>query len=209
MTMHAAKGLEFPVIYIVAVEQGLMPHERSREHPEQEEEERRLLFVGITRAQQELQLSLARRRMFRGQVKITVPSMFLYELPRAELDWQERFTEASAAEIADRLRAGPNPRRGQPAASDAKLVTAAELQQKITVESPAPAATLLSAPGRPSPELFAQGMVVTHPEYGLGKIVALSGEADKRVATVNFATGAGQKTFVLAHSLLCPAKSSG
>jgi DNA helicase-2/ATP-dependent DNA helicase PcrA len=50
-------------------------------------------------------------------------------------------------------------------------------------------------------------MVVTHPEYGLGKIVALSGKADKRVATVNFATGAGQKTFVLAHSPLRPARA--
>jgi DNA helicase-2/ATP-dependent DNA helicase PcrA len=214
MTVHAAKGLEFPAIYIVALEQGLMPHERSREQPEQEEEERRLLFVGITRAREELQLSLARRRMFRGQIKITVPSMFLDELPREELDWQERFGEPPPAETASRLRAGPNPRRGQPAPADAKLITAAQLERNTSTEpaatptaacAVAQAATETAAP-RLSPELFAQGMVVTHPEYGLGKIVALSGEADKRMATVNFATGAGQKTFVLAHSPLRPAK---
>ncbi len=219
MTVHAAKGLEFPAIFIVALEQGLMPHERSREHPEQEEEERRLLFVGITRAREELQLSLARRRLFRGQVKITVPSMFLDELPRGELDWREHFAESPTADVATRLRAGPNPRRGDPAATDAKVMTAAQLERNTvavadaagpaacsTAEAPAPAAVAPSAVERTSPELFAQGMVVTHPEYGLGKIVALSGKADKRVATVNFATGAGQKKFVLTHSPLRPVK---
>ena len=86
MTLHASKGLEFPVVYVMAVEEGLLPHERSREHPEQLEEERRLLFVGITRAQQELQLSLARYRDFRGQRKPTIPSSFLMELPRMEME---------------------------------------------------------------------------------------------------------------------------
>ena len=93
MTLHASKGLEFPVVYVTAVEEGLLPHERSREHPEQWEEERRLLFVGITRAQQELQLSLARYRDFRGQRKSTIPSSFLMELPRMEMD-----VESPAAE---------------------------------------------------------------------------------------------------------------
>ena len=67
MTLHASKGLEFPVVFIVALEEGLLPHERSRDNDEQLEEERRLLFVGITRAREELQLSLATYREFRGQ----------------------------------------------------------------------------------------------------------------------------------------------
>ena len=86
MTLHASKGLEFPVVYLTAVEEGLLPHERSREHPEQLEEERRLMFVGITRAQQELQISIARYRDFRGQRKLTIPSSFLMELPRGEME---------------------------------------------------------------------------------------------------------------------------
>ena len=86
MTLHASKGLEFPVVFLTAVEEGLLPHERSREHPEQLEEERRLMFVGITAAQQELQISLARYRDFRGQRRLTIPSSFLMELPRAEME---------------------------------------------------------------------------------------------------------------------------
>ena len=110
MTLHASKGLEFPVVYLTAVEEGILPHERSREHPEQLEEERRLMFVGITRAQQELQLSTARYRDFRGQRKLTIPSSFLMELPRGEMDvdwagvkdpisepWQEDLRSATRA----------------------------------------------------------------------------------------------------------------
>ncbi len=89
MTLHAAKGLEFPMVFIVAAEHGLLPHERSTEDPEKFEEERRLLFVGITRAKQELQLSFAQYRAFRGDRRPTIPSQFLMELPREELSYSE------------------------------------------------------------------------------------------------------------------------
>src|SRR5947209_4277172 len=81
MTLHSAKGLEFPVVYMTAVEQGLLPHERSLAKAEDVEEERRLAFVGITRAMEELYVSHARLREFRGQTLYAVPSMFLDELP--------------------------------------------------------------------------------------------------------------------------------
>jgi len=89
MTLHSAKGLEFPVVMIVAVEDGLLPHERSRHDPQQLEEERRLLFVGITRACEELELSYARTREFRGLRRSTVPSLFLMELPREQMELVE------------------------------------------------------------------------------------------------------------------------
>ncbi len=81
MTLHAAKGLEFPVVFIVGLEQGLLPHARSSDSDAELEEERRLLFVGITRAQRELYLSHCRVREFRGQRSVTIPSEFLGELP--------------------------------------------------------------------------------------------------------------------------------
>jgi len=81
MTLHAAKGLEFPVVAIIALEEGSLPHARVQDHPDQLEEERRLCFVGITRARQRLILSRAARRTIRGVSGPTVPSRFLAELP--------------------------------------------------------------------------------------------------------------------------------
>ncbi len=85
MTLHAAKGLEFPYVFIIAVEQDILPHRRCRQDPLQMEEERRLLFVGMTRAKEELQLSCAQSRSFRGNQNVSAASMFLMELPRAEM----------------------------------------------------------------------------------------------------------------------------
>ena len=85
MSLHAAKGLEFPSVFIVGVEHGILPHERSMDDDTSLEEERRLLFVGITRAEQQLQISYSQRRTFRGQTRIASPSQFLYELPRDDM----------------------------------------------------------------------------------------------------------------------------
>src|SRR5205823_5222929 len=85
MTLHSSKGLEFPVVHILALEQGILPHERSLGDKEDIEEERRLMFVGMTRAKEELYLCHARLRDFRGNTLYTVPSFFLEELgERAE-----------------------------------------------------------------------------------------------------------------------------
>ncbi|HVC96674.1 MAG TPA: UvrD-helicase domain-containing protein [Pirellulales bacterium] len=214
MTMHAAKGLEFPVVFIIAFEQGLIPHERSQAEPEQIEEERRLLFVGITRAREELHISQARYRDFRGQRKMAVPSEFLRDLPLEEIDrdeaaWTEAAGESASADgfgphtddepvwtpsdespekPREVRREGPNP-APVPAARP-RLTTAAELAAGQV------GATALA------PDVYKQGMLVRHPEYGLGKVVALSGSGPRRTATVNFVSGAGQRKFVIEQSRL-------
>ena len=93
--MHAAKGLEFENVFIVGVEEGLLPHERSNaiENEDELEEERRLFFVGITRAKTGLYLNYARYRKVRGQLLRTIPSQFLFELG---LDLAEQAQEDGA-----------------------------------------------------------------------------------------------------------------
>ena len=80
MTLHAAKGLEFEHVFIIGLETGLLPHERANNNQDELEEERRLFFVGVTRAKTNLYVSYARYRMFRGQLLRTIPSQFLYEI---------------------------------------------------------------------------------------------------------------------------------
>ena len=89
MTLHAAKGLEFARVYIVGLEDGLLPFRRQGDEYIDEEEERRLLFVGMTRAKVHLTLSRARYRMVRGATGRTVRSPFLDEMPRDQLEWVE------------------------------------------------------------------------------------------------------------------------
>jgi len=84
MTLHAAKGLEFSVVYLVAMEDGILPHERSLDHPDQLEEERRLVFVGITRGREEVHASASRMRDYRGARRISAPSLFLTEMTGTE-----------------------------------------------------------------------------------------------------------------------------
>ena len=159
-------------------------------------------------------MSRATYREFRGQRRRTVPSQFLMELPRGEMhlvepswtgdvEWEavDEAEEMQADELHVDLpdeAAGPSTDESTPArvAAPGPLVTAAELQRAETTEAP-----------RVSPDVFHQGMVVRHPQYGLGKVVALSGGGAKRSATVAFASMAGQKKFMLALSPLRPAKT--
>jgi len=90
MTLHAAKGLEFPVVAMIGLEEGCLPHARARDDPDQMEEERRLCFVGITRAEQRLLLGKAAYRTIRGLRERTVPSPFLMEMPQDQLEIIDR-----------------------------------------------------------------------------------------------------------------------
>jgi DNA helicase-2/ATP-dependent DNA helicase PcrA len=219
--LHAAKGLEFPSIFIVACEQGLLPHERSRHDDEKLEEERRLLFVGITRAREELQLSYAQYRHFRGQACPTVPSPFLMELPRSEMhvsdsvgsrrttpDWEAGFEPGAHADSeaeSSQVSAGNDSDFSQdsPPTSGQRRTTSTLKSGLMT------AADLLARNEQPriSPNAFRHGMTVEHPEYGLGTIIALSGDGPKRTATVRFFQDEKERKFRLIFSNLRPVDS--
>jgi DNA helicase-2/ATP-dependent DNA helicase PcrA len=215
MTIHSAKGLEFTAIFVIAVEEGILPHERGRADLAELEEERRLLFVAMTRAREELQLSLAKYRDFRGQRRMTVPSTFLMELPRDEMELVDLQLAAShyvpepddephdAGDLDDE-DVSFDPSEFAAPAGEVRLTTAAELAASA-IETQIDSA-VATQPARFPPDGFQEGMLVRHPEYGLGKIMAVTGFGPRRTATVNFVTGAGQKKFVLEKSALRPAR---
>ncbi len=227
MTLHASKGLEFPCVYLVAVEEGLLPHQRSQGQADQLEEERRLMFVGITRARQRLQISLTQYRDFRGERKPVIPSSFLMELPRGEMAVEQpestRRLEIDAgidAAIGD-LPEHEDPvfRRDPPA--DPQSDGRPQETAPRTFASRLPSGVLAKQAGLRvaaemvddgqrradiDPDVFRQGMVVLHPDYGLGKVVALAGSGGQRSATIDFASAAGRKKMTLAGSRLRPVK---
>jgi DNA helicase-2/ATP-dependent DNA helicase PcrA len=86
MTLHAAKGLEFSVVFMIGMEEGLFPHSRSLMDKNELEEERRLCYVGMTRAKEKLFLSYARKRLFFGQRTMNIVSRFILELPEGTLE---------------------------------------------------------------------------------------------------------------------------
>jgi DNA helicase-2/ATP-dependent DNA helicase PcrA len=86
MTIHAAKGLEFPVVFVLGMEEGIFPHSRSIENQYDLEEERRLLYVGMTRAMQRLYLLFSKSRVMYGRIEICLPSRFISELPEEEIE---------------------------------------------------------------------------------------------------------------------------
>jgi len=204
MTLHSSKGLEFPVVYLVAVEEGLLPHERSGESPGELEEERRLMFVGITRAKQELQISRAVYRDFRGQRRMPVPSRFLLELPREDMEIVSHEDDVACWDAVPEPRADGGPWELEQQSERAKAVAAP--QAKVRRASLVTAAELTGGrqPARVSPDDFTQGMVVRDPHSGLGRVVALSGSGEHRTATVDFVSPPCRIKFVLAQSRLQP-----
>ena len=97
MTLHAAKGLEFPVVFIVGMQEGVLPHSRALEEPDELEEERRLCYVGMTRAMQRLYLTHAASSRMYGQADASMPSRFLKEIPATAVAGAPAPTAASAA----------------------------------------------------------------------------------------------------------------
>lgn len=224
MTLHAAKGLEFPVVFLTAVEEGMLPHERSRDDSEQLEEERRLLFVGITRAEEELQLSYSAYRFLHGGQRMSIPSSFLMELPRDQMEVHEPRTyrtnefddytpdEEDEFDEYDQREHHDDDVHDEPEYVEQRVVVPSEVTAREVTARVVTAADLLGDSSRSlvkaSPEQFEIGMLVNHPEHGLGKVLALGGSGTKRSASIQFFDSTRERRFILVHSQLQPVKST-
>ena len=190
MTIHCAKGLEFPYVFVIGMEEDVFPNRNARETPDGLEEERRLFYVAITRAQRRLTLSAARRRRIMGTEMLSMPSRFLREVPAAVLNAPIRW----GTEI---YQSGEGVRSGNPFNRGAGGLSVATELQRIrsffdrTREVPLPSAEAeggrLSEPAEmKDPDAFAVGTRVQSARFGTGSVLAASGRGDGLTYTVRF-----------------------
>ncbi len=180
MTLHTAKGLEFPVVYISGIEHGLFPLARVESAPEEEEEERRLFYVGITRARERLYLCCARRRMRFGEYMPSAPSKFLSEVDPVYLEYEKQSRRKPPVQESSKK---PSYKRAGGFFDD--------IPQKKDSYSQIP-----------EPDMnFQIGDKVSHSKFGNGKIVALAGEGKNAKALVDF-HGFGRKRLMLFYAKL-------
>jgi len=178
MTLHAAKGLEFPAVAIIGLEEGSLPHSRAFESEDALEEERRLAFVGVTRAMRRLHITSAKYRTLRGATERTIPSRFLDELGR------EHTRVSDQSEHDDFAERGHD----EGAAIRGELDAVREQRRAI------------SGAGDRYRAEFPVGCLVRHPQFGEGEIISVTGGQHAR-ARVRF-RHVGEKTLVLEYARL-------
>jgi DNA helicase-2/ATP-dependent DNA helicase PcrA len=171
MTLHTAKGLEFPVVFLTGMEDGVFPHMRSLGDVPELEEERRLAYVGVTRAEQRLFLTRAVMRSAWGAPSHNPASRFLDEIPVDFVDWRR-----TAAEQTSWSRPVLGGGLGEPTAAGRRNFGTAAIRLDAAAKA---------KPAREIPAL-APGDRVAHDSFGLGTVVALEGAGDKSVASVDF-----------------------
>ena len=200
ITLHQAKGLEFPVVFMVGMEEGLLPHSRSMDDPAQVEEERRLCYVGVTRAKERLYLMRAFRRGFRGGSEPGLPSRFLLDIPTdllqppAQPKPANRRKSAAAAGWSD-AAAEPPARRQQPQTPSRNISNRASPQPAAPVRRRRkPAAS--DATSKPRAHLTA-GDKVRHSTFGEGIVTECKPSGGDFQVTVAFKDGAGIKRLLL------------
>ena len=167
ITLHQIKGLEFPVVFMTGFEEGVLPHVRSLDDPEQLEEERRIAYVGMTRAEQRLYLLRSFRRRLAGAPQANPPSRFLLDIPYELVDTPAR----------ERVIAGGR--------SPARLSTLGR-EAAAAVAAGDRAADL-------EPPPFKAGDKITHPSFGKGIVVSCTAKPGDYEITVAFAGDAGVK----------------
>lgn len=175
MTLHTAKGLEFPVVFLTGMEDGVFPHMRALGQTKELEEERRLAYVGITRARERLYLTRSALRSAWGQPSYNPPSRFLEEIPATHMEWKR--TGAAA-----------------PVSSGPASGIAASLSSSRSRSSAAGASGFATRRASEKPVVsLAVGDRVTHDQFGLGTVVAVSGVEDKAQATIDFGDGKSKR----------------
>lgn len=229
MTLHASKGLEFPAVAMIGLEEGSLPHSRANESQSELEEERRLAFVGITRAMKHLQITNANRRTIRGMSERMIPSRFLEEIGREHIIFSDHSDaydyDEGAGEYDDAFSSKPSPSRSFRSGSfkdfrqdpkhkaDLERIERAREQRLANVQ---PRRSMpKSAPPRPSinpggtakskssagdSNAYPQGSVVRHPQFGEGVVMKTTPGANARVV-VEFKS-VGRKTLVLEYARL-------
>ncbi|MBK9738084.1 MAG: DNA helicase PcrA [Actinobacteria bacterium] len=173
MTLHTAKGLEFPVVFLTGMEDGVFPHMRSLGNARELEEERRLAYVGITRARQRLYVSRSVMRSAWGSPAFNPPSRFLEEIPADVIEWRREEP------------VGRSPMSGGYGSSPSSSSAALRLGDRIVGTGPVVS--------------LAAGERVTHQKFGLGTVVSTSGSGDKAEATIDFGS-AGVKRLLLRYA---------
>jgi DNA helicase-2/ATP-dependent DNA helicase PcrA len=193
MTLHNAKGLEFPVVCIVGLEEGLFPHSRSLESREELEEERRLCYVGMTRARQLLLLTSARRRrLYGGEPAVTMPSRFLTEVPQPLL-----VREAASREVPGFGRGADGAARRRSGSVAAPIIRGLRGFAPKAAREDIEYDDLPPDDGYDGPRGFEKGTAVTHAVFGDGVVEAVDGSR----VVVRFAK-AGVRTLVADHPAL-------
>ena len=190
MSMHAAKGLEFPVVFIAGMEEGLFPHSRSSDDENELEEERRLFYVGMTRAERRLFLTSAARRRVFGEYQGTQPSRFIDEVP-AEL--VERIAPAFASSYQSSFAHAHYEFRTNPYGRGGRGARFKEEGERYTYEDEDQSATSVRV-----------GMRVRHAQFGIGVVLAVEEHTDDYKITVRF-NSVGQKKLLARFAKLTPA----
>jgi len=162
MTLHTAKGLEFPVVFLTGMEDGVFPHQRSMGDPTELEEERRLAYVGITRARERLYVSRSVVRSAWGAPTYNPASRFLDELPSDLLHWKREAPQSFPP-------------------SSGGFGSAPSLSAAASRGRP-------SGPGNHPTVVLAVGERVTHEKFGLGTVVTVAGSGDHAEASIDFGT---------------------
>lgn len=224
MTLHSCKGLEFERVFIIAVEHEVLPHKRSLDSPEQVEEERRLFFVGITRAKQELQISLAHTRGFQG--RYAVPSRFISELPAKEIeridlsegnawdddrDFDREFAEQKSR-WSKKFKSGEFSDDFVSDVGDVfddacqlppeELQTRSKKRGKVSLDGLGITLKKGSEVSSPESTMWFVGDRVIHPTYGPGEIISLTGRGLKQIARIMFDESNDPHSFFVAKCAL-------